>query len=255
LTDLVEIILGMGRHVDALITTDFEETLGVNDRIQLADASKNLQQRINEQHMRNGVTIVSPELVYIESAVHIAQDVIIEPNVYLKGMTTIETGTFIGTGSHLENAYIGTGAHIQASYISDSEIGDHTTVGPYAHIRAEAIVEKNARIGNFKKNKKSKLGTGVKAAHLSYMGDALIGDRVNMSCGAITANYDGKKKHQTVIGNDAMIGSNVNLIAPVVIGEGAYVAAGSTVTRNVPDEALAIARTKQENKADYAKRL
>jgi len=255
LTDLVEMIREMGDQVEALISDDFEETLGVNDRVQLATVNQIMRDRINAQHMKNGVTLIDPSTTYIETDVQIAADVIIEPNVYLKGETTIQTDAFIGMGSQLLNAKIGAGAHIQASFISDSEIGSDVTVGPYAHIRAKAKVGAKSRIGNFVEIKKSDLGEGVKAGHLSYMGDAEIGDRVNMSCGAITANYDGKKKHQTLIGADAMIGSNVNLIAPVSVGAGAYVAAGTTVNKHVPADALAIARIKQENKAGYAKKL
>ena len=255
LTDVVEIMANMGHKIESLISDNFEETLGVNDRIQLAAASRNMQKRINEYHMKEGVSFVDPDRTYIEADVVIGTDVIIEPNVHLKGRTVIETGAFIGTGSHLEHAKIGKDVHIQASYISNSEIDDFTTVGPFAHIRAEAKIGPKSRIGNFVEVKKSVLGEGVKAGHLSYMGDAEIGERVNISCGVITANYDGKKKHKTTVGADAMIGSNVNLVAPVEIGSGAYIAAGSTVTKPVPADALAIARSKQENKAGYAKKL
>ena len=255
LTDLVEIILGMGHIVEAVVADDFEETLAVNDRIQLANITKIMRNRINKKHMENGVTLIDPLTIYIESDVVIAPDVIIEPNVHLKGKTVIETGAFIGSSSQLVNAKIGARTHIQASYIFNSEIGADVTVGPFAYIREHARVGSNSRIGNFVEIKKSNLGEGVKAAHLAYMGDAEIGDRVNMSCGAITANYDGKKKHKTIIGADAMIGSNVNLVAPVTIGCGAYVAAGSTINKEVPVDALAIARAKQENKAGYAKEI
>ena len=255
LTDLVEIIIGMGHKVEAVVADDFEETLAANDRVQLANLTRIMRNRINKEHMENGVTLIDPLTTYIESDVVIASDVVIEPNVHLKGKTVIETKAFIGAGSQLVNAKIGAETQIQASYIFNSEIGANVTVGPFAYIREHAVVGSNSRIGNFVEIKKSNLGEGVKAAHLAYMGDAEIGDRVNMSCGAITANYDGKKKHKTVIGADAMIGSNVNLIAPVEIGEGAYVAAGSTVNKEVPADALAIARAKQTNKAGYAKRL
>ena len=255
LTDLVEIIIEMGYQVEALVSDDFDETLGVNDRDQLATASRIMRDRINKKHMENGVTLIDPNATYIEADVEIKADVIIEPNVYLKGNTVIETGAVIGAGTNLVNAKIGKNAHIQASFISDSKIGSHATIGPFAHIRAEATVGPKSRVGNFVEIKKANLGEEVKAAHLSYMGDAEIGPRVNMSCGAITANYDGEKKYKTIIGADAMIGSNVNLIAPVEVGERAYVAAGSTVSKDVPSEALAIARSKQVNKEGYAKKL
>ena len=255
LTDLVEIIIEMGYQVEAVTTDDFEETLGVNDRVQLADANRIMRDRINKKHMENGVTLIDPSATYIETDVVIKPDVIIEPNVYLKGNTVVETGAIIGAGTNLINAKVGKNAHIQASFISDSKVGAYATVGPFAHIRAEATVGPKSRVGNFVEIKNANLGEEVKAAHLSYMGDAEIGARVNMSCGAITANYDGKKKYKTIIGADAMIGSNVNLIAPVEIGESAYVAAGSTVSKNVPAKALAIARSKQENKEGYAKKI
>ena len=255
LTDLVEIIAGMGHQVESVISDNFEETLGVNDRVQLAEAGRIMRERINKKHMENGVTLVDPLATYIEADVVIGADVVIEPNVYLKGHTVIESGAMIGAGTHLVDAKIDVGAHIQASFVSDSEVGAYATVGPFAHIRAGGVVGTKSRIGNFVEIKKAQLGEGVKAAHLTYMGDAEIGPRVNMSCGSIIANYDGKNKHKTVIGADAMIGSNVNLIAPVSIGAGAYVAAGSTVSQDVPAEALAIARAKQENKEGYARKL
>lgn len=255
LTDLVEIIKEMGHTVESVVKENIEGALGVNDRVQLANNVRIMRERINRIHMENGVTLVDPASTYIEPDVKIGNDVIIEPNVHLKGTTTIGTGAFIGTGSHLTNATIGAGAMIQTSYVTNSAIGANATVGPFAHIREDAIIGANTRLGNFVEVKKSTLGSGVKAAHLAYMGDALIGTNANISCGVITANYDGKKKHQTVIGANAMIGSNVNLIAPVEVGAGAYIAAGSTVNKNVPSDALAIARVKQENKDGYAKKL
>ena len=255
LTDLVEIIRGMGYKVESVVNHNIDGALGINDRAQLANNERIMRGRINKKHMDNGVTLIDPATTYIEADVVIGPDVIVEPNVYLKGNTVIETGAMIGNGTNLINARVGEGAHIQASFVSDSEVGAYATVGPFAHIRGAAVVGAKSRIGNFVEIKKAHLGEGVKAAHLSYMGDAEIGSRVNMSCGSIIANYDGKKKYKTVIGADAMIGSNANLIAPVEIGEGAYVAAGTTVSKNVPADALAIARVKQENKEGYAKKL
>jgi len=254
LTDLVEIISNMGHKVEAVVC-HFTDTLGINDRVQLAEATRIMQARINEKHMRNGVTMMDPLTTYIEADVEIGAEVVIEPNTHLRGTTIVESGAFIGTGTQLTNAKVGAGAYINASVVVDSEIGANATVGPFAHLRGESVVGKGSRIGNFVEVKNSTLGEGVKAAHLSYMGDAEIGARVNMSCGAITVNYDGKKKHRTVIGADTMIGSNVNLVAPIEIGANAYVAAGSTVNENVPNEALAIARTRQENKVGYMKKF
>jgi len=255
LTDLVEILVNAGQRVNSLTTEDFIETLGVNDRMQLAQANNNMKMRINKQHMENGVTIIDPATAYIEMDVQIGSDVIIEPNVHLKGSTVIDSGVVIGNGCNITDSHICAGTQILSSYISDSKIGANSTVGPFAHIRTGADVGEKSRIGNFVEIKKSILDEGVKAAHLAYMGDSEIGANVNISCGVITANYDGKNKYKTEIGANAMIGSNVNLIAPVKVGEGAYIAAGSTVTKNVPADALAIARTKQENKENYAKKL
>ena len=255
LTDLVEIIKNMGHRVEAVVKVNNEGALGVNDRIQLANNARIMREKINQKHMENGVTFVDPTTTYIEPTVKIATDVVIEPNVYLKGNTTIETGVFIGTGTHLTNVKIGKDTQIFASYIFDSEISSAVMIGPFAHIREQAIIGENSRIGNFVEIKKSTLATGVKAAHLSYMGDAEIGSETNISCGVITANYDGKNKYKTVIGKNVMVGSNVNLIAPVTISDGAYLAAGSTINKDVPAEAMAIARSKQENKEGYAKKL
>jgi len=255
LTDVVEIMASMGQKIEGLICDDFEETLGVNDRIQLADANRFMRTRINQKHMENGATLVDSATTYIEADVTIGTDVVIEPNVYLKGNTTIEKGTTIGSGSHLLNATIGVGTYVQASYIANSKIGAHAMIGPFAHIREGAVIGDKTRVGNFVEIKKSTLEDGVKSGHLAYIGDAEIGARTNVSCGVITANYDGKNKFKTIVGADVMIGSNVNLVAPVEVGDGAYIAAGSTVTKNVPTDALAIARSKQENKPGYAKKL
>lgn len=255
LTDLVEIIKNMGHNIESVVIDNLDGALGVNDRIQMANNARILRDRINIKHMENGVTLLDPFTTYIESDVIIGNDVIIEPNVHLKGNTVVKSNAFIGTGSYLTNASIGEGAHILSSYITSSSVGANTTVGPFAHLRDHAQIGKRVRIGNFVEVKKSVLADEVKAAHLAYMGDSDIGARSNISCGVITANYDGKKKHKTIIGEDVMIGSNVNLVAPVVVENNAYVAAGSTITKNVPEDALAIARSKQEIKAGYAKKI
>ena len=253
LTDLVGIIRDMGLKVVAYENEDFEETLGVNDRVQLAYAEKVLRKRVNEQHMRNGVTIINPEATYIGTEVEIGQDVIIYPGTMITGCSKIEDEVIIGANSQINSSVIGKNSTINASVISDSVIGANTTVGPFAHIRMHAEVGSHARIGNFVEIKKSVFKDGAKAAHLSYIGDAILGENVNMGCGSITVNYDGKNKHQTIIGANTMVGCNVNLVAPVTIEPNAYLAAGSTITKNVPEDALAMARSKQENKEGYAK--
>ena len=225
----------------------------MNDRVQLAYAEKVLRKRVNEQHMRNGVTIINPEATYIGTEVEIGQDVIIYPGTMITGCSKIEDEVIIGANSQINSSVIGKNSTINASVISDSVIGANTTVGPFAHIRMHAEVGSHARIGNFVEIKKSVFKDGAKAAHLSYIGDAILGENVNMGCGSITVNYDGKNKHQTIIGANTMVGCNVNLVAPVTIEPNAYLAAGSTITKNVPEDALAIARSKQENKEGYAK--
>lgn len=255
LTDLVGIIRDMGLKVVAYVNEDFEETLGVNDRVQLAYAEKVLRKRTNEFHMRNGVTIIDPETTYIGTDVQIGQDVIIYPGTMITGKSNIANHVVIGANSQIINSTIGEHTQINASVISDSCIGSFTTVGPFAHIRMHAEIGNKARIGNFVEIKKSVFKDGAKSAHLSYIGDAELGENVNMGCGSITVNYDGKNKHKTVIGANTMVGCNVNLVAPVTIESNAYLAAGSTITKNVPQDAMAIARPTQQNKEGYAKTI
>ena len=255
LTDLVSIIGQMGLKVTAYTNEDFEETLGINDRIQLSEAEKILRKRINKNHMRNGATLIDPDNTYIGMDVTIAADVTIYPGTVLTGKTSIGKNSVIGANSQLHHAVIGENTYINASVISHSEIGDHTTVGPYAHIRMNTEIGNGVRIGNFVEVKKSVYKDGAKSAHLSYIGDATLGENVNIGCGAITVNYDGKNKHQTIIGANTMVGCNANLIAPLIIEPNAYIAAGSTINKNVPENALAIARSKQENMAGYAAKI
>lgn len=255
LTDLVGIVREMGHKVVAYLNQDFEETLGVNDRVQLAHAEKVLRQRINETHMRNGVSLIDPQNTYIGTDVKIEQDVTIHPGVMLTGNTYVGTNSVIGANSQLHNAQIGENTFINASVISDSNIGSNTTVGPFAHIRMNSEIGSQVRIGNFVEIKKSVFKEGAKSAHLSYIGDAELGENVNMGCGSITVNYDGKNKYKTTIGANTMVGCNVNLVAPITIAPNAYLAAGSTLTKDVPENALAIARSKQEIKAEYATKI
>ena len=217
LTDLVGIIRDMGLKVVAYVNEDFEETLGVNDRVQLAYAEKVLRKRVNEAHMRNGVTIIDPETTYIGTDVKIGQDVVIYPGTIISGNSVIGANTMIGANSQITNSTIGENTTINASVISDSVIGNDTTVGPFAHIRMHATIGNEARIGNFVEIKKSVFKDGAKSAHLSYIGDAELGENVNMGCGSITVNYDGKNKHKTVIGANTMVGCNVNLVAPLTV--------------------------------------
>lgn len=255
LTDVIEILRNQSEKVSAYRTPDFDETIGINDRVALAQAEKILKKRTNEKHMRNGVTIIDIDHTYIGPDVQIAQDVVIYPGSVILGKTTIGEDTIIGPNTEIHNCAIGKSVHIKQSVIMDSKIEDHAQIGPFAYIRPESSIGKHAKVGHFVEVKKSTIGDHSKIPHLSYVGDAEIGRNVNIGCGTITVNYDGKQKHQTTIKDDAFIGCNSNLIAPLTIGEGAYVAAGSTITKDVPNESLSIARARQTNKENYAKRF
>ncbi len=252
LTDLVRIFRQAGRKISA-VPAPAVETAGVNDRAQLAEAEAILRRRIAARWMEQGVSIWNPELVWIDEAVRIGADTTIYPGVILEGECRIGSGCVIHANCHLRNVRLGDGAVVDSCSVArDCSIGAGARVGPFAHLRQNAEVGRDARIGNFVEIKKSSLGAGVKAAHLSYLGDAKIGREANIGAGTITCNYDGQNKHQTVIGAHAFIGSSSQLVAPVTVGEGAYVAAGSTITEDVPAQALAIARSRQSNKEKWA---
>lgn len=253
LTDIVEFLNADGHQVCSLRREDPCEFIGVNDCFQLTRAEEVHQKRIKKRHMVNGVRLQLPDTIYIEEEVMIGANTVIESNVSLKGRTIIEENVTITTGSRIVNSTISSHTLIQQSAISDSFIGKNVTVGPFAHIRPNTTLEENVRIGNFVETKNAIFSKGAKASHLSYIGDAEIGENVNLGCGSITVNFDGTKKHQTIVKKNAFIGCNVNLVAPVIIEEDAIVAAGSTITKDVPKHALAIARSRQENKEDYTK--
>lgn len=255
LPDVIEILKKEEKLVTAYRTDDFEETLGINDRVALAEAERIMKKRINEKHMRNGVTMLDPDQTYIGADVVIEQDVIIYPGTIIQGKTTIEKDAVIGPNSELVNAYIGQNTIVKQSVVHDSKIGNDVLVGPYAHVRPDSIVGDHTKVGNFVELKKASLGDHTKVSHLSYLGDAEVGENVNIGCGTITVNYDGTTKHKTIIEDDAFVGCNSNLIAPVTIGKRSYVAAGSTINRDVPEKALAIARQRQSNKENYVERL
>ncbi len=254
LPDVIEILKEQSETVGAYLSPQFEETLGINDRVALAEAEDIMKHRINEKHMRNGVTIIDPDHTYIGLDVKIGEDVTIHPGVIIRGKTTIGAQSEIGPHSELDEMTIGERVVIRHSVAAHSSIADDVDIGPYAYIRPETVVHHDAKIGHFVEVKKSTIGEGSKIPHLSYIGDAKIGNHVNVGCGTITVNYDGKDKHETIIGSGAFIGSNSNLVAPITIGEKAFVAAGSTVTKDVPNEALALGRARQLNKEDYVRK-
>lgn len=253
-TDVIEILKKQNDKVSAYVVEDANETIGINDKVALAEASKIMQRRINEEHLRNGVTILDPENTYISAEVSIGADATIYPGSVILGQTTIDSETHIGPNTEINNSLIGEASHIRQSVVNDSKIGNKVKIGPYAHIRPETIIKDDVKVGNFVEVKKSEIAQSTKVPHLSYIGDASVGEGVNIGSGAVTVNYDGANKHQTIIGNDAFIGCNANLIAPVTIENGGFVAAGSTITKDVPEESLAFGRAKQVNKEGYAKK-
>lgn len=255
LPDVMEILKQQGEKIAAYQTDDPDETIGVNDRVALATAEKLLKRRINHAHMRNGVTIVDPDHTYIAPTVTLASDVVIEPGCIIKGDTEIGSNTIIGPHTEIHSCRIGENTTIKQSVAHDSMIGSNVLIGPYAHIRPDSDIGNQVKVGNFVEVKKSKIEEESKVSHLSYIGDAEIGKNVNVGCGTITVNYDGKNKFLTKIEDEVFIGCNTNLIAPLTVGKGALIAAGSTITKDVPEEALSIARAKQENKAFYAKKI
>ncbi|WNB92033.1 bifunctional UDP-N-acetylglucosamine diphosphorylase/glucosamine-1-phosphate N-acetyltransferase GlmU [Bacillus sp. NEB1478] len=255
LPDVIEILQNAGEVIAAYTTPDFNETLGVNDRVALSQAEGIMKKRINERHMRNGVTLIDPEQTYISDDAEIGIDTVIYPGTVILGNVKIGEENIIGPHSEIKDSVIGSGNTIRQSVVHDSEVGNDTAVGPFAHIRPKSILENNVKIGNFVEIKKSVMSTGSKASHLSYIGDAEIGKDVNLGCGSITVNYDGKNKFLTKVEDGAFIGCNSNLVAPVTVGKNAYVAAGSTITENVPAESLSIARARQTVKENYVQKL
>ena len=255
LPDVIEILKKQGEIVSAFQTNDFEETLGVNDRVALAEAERIMRSRINEGHMRNGVTIIDPANTYIDAGVSIGQDTIIYPGTIVKGNTSIGSDCQIGPHSEIDSCEIGNETVIRQSAAFRSSIGARVNIGPFAHIRPDSNIYDDVKIGNFVEIKKAVFGNGSKASHLSYIGDAEVGSGVNIGCGSITVNYDGKNKYLTKIEDNVFIGCNSNLVAPVTVGKGAYVAAGSTITKDVPGNALSIARAHQVNKENYVDKL
>jgi bifunctional UDP-N-acetylglucosamine pyrophosphorylase / glucosamine-1-phosphate N-acetyltransferase len=230
---------------------DEREILGINDRVQLATAYQILQSRIKDNWMAAGVTMIDPDSITIDDTVKIGVDAIIEPQTHLRGNTTIGSGSRIGPGSLIENSHVGSNTIVLYSVAIDSTIGSNCNIGPFSHIRQQVEVGESCRVGNFVELKKSTIGNSTNVAHLSYLGDATVGERVNIGAGTITVNYDGKNKHQTTIGNFTRIGSHNTLIAPLKIGNDVTTAAGSTIVNDVPDDCLAIARAHQTLKPGW----
>ena len=254
LTDVPQILRDAGHLVRVFRTNeDMAAFTGVNTQAQLAEAAMYMRNRINLRHMENGVRMLDPATTYIDDTVEIATDVVLYPGCILQGACKIDVGAIIGPYTHMQDASIGRGATVRQSVLDGATIGANTTVGPFAHLRTGVEIGDNCRVGNYVEIKNAIIGDDTKMAHLAYIGDAEIGSRVNYSCGAITANYDGVNKHRTVIGDGAFIGCNANLVAPVEIGKNALVAAGSTITKKLPEYSMGIARAKQETKEDWVR--
>jgi bifunctional UDP-N-acetylglucosamine pyrophosphorylase / glucosamine-1-phosphate N-acetyltransferase len=249
LTDLIHIARGEGRGVEALIDPDWEALLGINSRAELAGATCTVKRRINSRHLEQGVTLIDPEATYIESFVTIGKDTVIYPNVYLQGKTVIGENCRIEASVKIVDSVLDADVYVKMGcVINGSLIGAGADIGPWAHLRPLSDLRAGVHVGNFVEVKKSVLHEGVKAGHLTYLGDADVGARTNVGAGTITCNYDGEKKHPTVIGEGAFIGSNTALVAPVTVGAGAYVGAGSAITKDVPPGKLGISRARQVNR-------
>ncbi|MFC4303351.1 bifunctional UDP-N-acetylglucosamine diphosphorylase/glucosamine-1-phosphate N-acetyltransferase GlmU [Cohnella boryungensis] len=255
LTDVIAILRKEGHTVAAYLAPDSSEAIGVNDRIALGEAEKFMRTRIMTRHQINGVTLIDPANTYIESDVTIGADTIVYPGTYLRGRTAIGSDCVIGPASDLTDTVVGDGSALRQTVAEGAMLGEACNVGPFAYLRPGTKLGSRVKVGDFVEIKNATIGEDSKVPHLSYIGDAVIGSGVNFGCGAITANYDGYNKSITEIGDNAFIGSNANLIAPIKIGTGAYVVAGSTVTHDVAENDLAIARERQVNKPGYAERI
>ena len=247
LTDVIGAARAAGEKVAALVVAKAEEAMGINDRVQLAEAGKEMRARINERHLRAGVTLVDPATIYIEPEVIVGADTVIHPGVHLRGRTVIGRDCELEPGVVVSDCTLADRVHVKSgSVLSGSTVGSDTDIGPMAHLRPGTVLAGENKIGNFVETKKAAIGLGSKASHLTYLGDAEIGAGVNVGCGTITCNYDGMNKHVTVIEDDVFVGSDVQFVAPVRIGKGSLIGAGSTITRDVPADALAISRAEQK---------
>lgn len=247
ITDVISLAASEGKRAGIYKIKDADEIMGINNRIQLALAEQIMQRRIIEKLMLEGVTFIDKESAYIEDSVEIGIDTIVYPGVILKGTTRIGESCIIGQNSRIEDSSVGDFVEIQSSLILKSKVGDYSTIGPFAYLRPGSQLGRHVKIGDFVEVKNAAIGNYSKASHLSYIGDADVGSHVNIGCGVVFVNYDGKKKYRSIILSGAFIGSNSNVVAPVTVGENAYIAAGTTVTRDVPGGALCLGRVKEKH--------
>lgn len=255
LTDAIEIIKDKGYSVGTFKLDDSDEIAAANSKRELAQIEKIFRKRINNRLMDSGVTIIDPDTTYIESTVTIGKDTVIYPGCLLEGKTVIGSDCVIGMNSHITDSAIGDQTKVESSTIEESEIGVNSAIGPYAFLRPNCKIGDRVKIGDFVEVKNSTVGNDTKASHLTYIGDSDIGSNVNLGCGTVFVNYDGKNKFRTRVGDNCFIGCNTNLIAPVIVEDNSYIAAGSTITDNVPEEGFAIARARQVNKENYRFKL
>lgn len=255
LTDVIGILKEQDEVVTAYRMKNFDESMGVNDRVALARANQIMQKRINANLMREGVTMLDPATTYIDAGVKVGNDTIIEGNVVIKGHTEIGSDCLIRAGSRITDSILHDNVKVISSTLEEAEMHDGSDIGPNSHLRPQAEIGKDVHIGNFCEVKKAYVGEGTKVGHLSYIGDATLGKDINVGCGVVFVNYDGANKHHTNVGDHAFIGSNSNLVAPVNIAADSFIAAGSTITDDTQKFDMAIARARQTNKADYAKKL
>ncbi len=254
LTDVIGLMANDGLKINGVVSEDPDIVLGVNDRVQLAELGDIIRKRILKKLMLEGVTVVDPCSTYVDWDVKIGQDTILYPGTIIEKGSQIGADCLIGPSARLVNVEVGDRVTILYSQVIESTIGDGTRIGPFANIRPGCRIGQDVRVGDFVEAKNAIIGNSVSMAHLAYVGDAEVGDHTNIGAGTITCNYDGIKKNRTIIGRNAFVGSNVTLIAPVTVGDGAYIAAGSTITKDVPADSLAVARKRQEIKEGWAKR-
>ena len=255
LTDIIQMAVEQGRTVAAMRLRTIDEGLGINSRLQLAEAERVVRQRIRDRWLEAGVTMRDPASTWIDAEVTIGRDTVLFPQVTLEGKTVIGEDVIVHGGTRISDCTVGNGVEIlDHCLFRDSQIEEGAHLGPFVHLRPGVIMRRNAKVGNFVEMKKAELGEGAKANHLSYLGDALIGKGANIGAGTITCNYDGFKKYQTVIGEQVFVGSDVQLVAPVTVGQGAVIAAGTTVTEDVPADALVISRVQQVTRQGWAAR-
>lgn len=254
LTDVLPLLKEMGRPVQVMEGANEEEVYGINDRVQLAYAERVLRQRKNEEIMLKGVTIIDPYTTYIDAEVEVGQDTILYPFTFLKGKTVIGQECQIGPGAVIVDSVVEDETVLENSKVVEARIGKRCSIGPFAYIRPGTVLEDEVKVGDFVEIKKSQVGKGSKIPHLSYIGDARLGSNVNIGAGTITCNYDGQAKHESIIEDDAFIGSNTNLVAPVRVGKGATTGAGSTITKDVPPFSLAVERAEQRLFSDWGKK-